>query len=52
MACGCRKSTNSKFLWTPPEGSSFAPKEYDTEIQAKAKVMRNGGSYKTITKGN
>lgn len=52
MACGCRKTKNQKFLWTPPEGSNLPEVEYDSEITAKAKVLRKGGSYKTVTKGN
>lgn len=52
MACGCRKNANKKFVWTPPEGSPLATQEYATEIEAKAKMLRKGGSYTTVTKGN
>lgn len=43
MACGCKKTTSQKFLWYRDEGTT--PIVYDTEIQAKAKVLRKGGTY-------
>ena len=41
MACSCQKKSRFKFVWT--DGSTEVT--YSTEIQAKAKVQRKGGSY-------
>lgn len=41
MACNCRKRKTVKYVWT--DGTSTVT--YDTEIQARAKVIRAGGSY-------
>jgi len=43
MACSCRNRKKYKYVWSSEDGSSTMT--YDTEIQAKAKVMRAGGSY-------
>lgn len=48
MACACKGRKKQKFEWTPPEGSSLPSVIYSTEIEAKAKVMRKGGSYKSL----
>lgn len=54
MACACKNRRNTKYLWTPPEGTLnpdgtlMEPVEYTTQMEAKAKVMRKGGSYKPI----
>lgn len=48
MACACKGRKKQKFLWTPPTGSSLPPMEYASEIEAKAKVIRKGGSYKPL----
>lgn len=48
MACACKGRKNQKYLWTPPASSGLEPVTYNTEIEAKAKVMRKGGSYKTV----
>lgn len=42
VACGCKKVTATKYVWT--DGSNTVV--YNTEIEAKAKVLRKGGSYK------
>lgn len=42
MSCACRRKTTTKFEWT--DGKNVV--EYDSELAAKAKVMRRGGSYK------
>lgn len=47
MACGCKNKKTQQFVWTGPDGSQIT---YDSEIQAKAKVLRKGGSY--APKGN
>lgn len=47
MACGCTKRRKVEFVWTGDDGTQFV---YDTEIQAKAKVLRKGGSYVTRPK--
>ena len=44
MACSCTKRRNQQFEWT--NGIDFVT--YPTEIQAKAAVLRKGGSYKPI----
>lgn len=43
MGCGCQKKTNSVYLWTSDDGTQTV--SYSTEIQARAKVIREGGSY-------
>lgn len=43
MACSCKGKVKTKYLWTAPDGLSTMT--YDTEIQAKAKVLRKGGTY-------
>lgn len=45
MACACSKRKRAKFLWTPPEDSTLEPVTYNSEIEAKAKVLRKGGTY-------
>jgi len=42
MACGCTRKSTTKYVWTGDDGSTV---EYDHEIQAKAKVLRKGGTY-------
>lgn len=41
--CGCTKRTRQKFVWTSADGETT--QEYDTAIQAQAKVLRVGGKY-------
>lgn len=43
------KASNVKFLWTPGPGSTEDPVTYDSEITAKMKVLRKGGSYRPQT---
>lgn len=47
MACNCTKRNTTRFKWTsePDENNQVQAMTYTTEIQAKAKVMRQGGSY-------
>lgn len=48
MACACRgRRQTSLYLWIPEGGSvdGEGTKTYDSEIVAKAKVTRSGGSY-------
>jgi hypothetical protein len=50
MACGCKKhGGDQRFRWTglDAEGNTLVV-VYDTEIQAKAKVLRKGGSYEPV----
>lgn len=48
MACGCKKSTAAQYVWTKTNSDgSVDTVIYPTEIQAKAKVIRSGGSYTT-----
>lgn len=48
MACACKGRSKTKYLWTPPAGSTLEPVQYNSEIEAKAKVSRKGGSYKPV----
>ena len=43
MACACKKRTSQKYVWTGADGQTVT---YGTELEAKAKVLRKGGSYK------
>lgn len=44
MACSCRNKKNSTYLWTSSTDSTDQV-VYSSEIQAKAAVIRKGGSY-------
>lgn len=46
MACSCKNRPKRKFEWTSLDGESTMV--YDTEIQAKAKVLRKGGTYRAL----
>lgn len=43
MACACKGRSKSKWVWTSDDGSDTVI--YKTEIEAKAKTLRRGGSY-------
>lgn len=47
MACNCSKTTFRRFVWIPEGGSRDGEGTivYPSEIQAKAKVLRVGGTY-------
>lgn len=47
MACSCTKRKAVEYVWT--DGTDTVT--YPTEIQAKAKVLRKGGSYKPVPVG-
>jgi hypothetical protein len=48
VACACKGRSNTKFLWYDPSNPEGAePVIYKTEVEAKAKVMRKGGTYIT-----
>lgn len=49
MACSCTKRKSATYLWTSGDGAEMVT--YDTEIQAKAKVLRKGGSYVSVPSG-
>lgn len=49
MACACNKRKKSQYVWTSTDGSQTMT--YSTEIEAKAKVIRKGGTYKTVSLG-
>lgn len=56
MACGSCAARRAalaagqyKFVWTSSDGSETVT--YDTEVMAKAKVMRKGGSYQPVQSG-
>lgn len=46
MACACKGRKKSKYEWTSADGQTTMV--YNTEIEAKAKVLRQGGSYKPL----
>ena len=46
MACSCRNRRTSTYVWTSADGSQTVT--YNTEIEAKAKVLRVGGTYVTV----
>lgn len=41
MSCSCKRRVTTKFKWTNGTDVVY----YDSEMAAKAKVMRKGGSY-------
>lgn len=43
MACSCKPRKSTVYVWTSADGSITM--EYPSEITAKAKVLRKGGSY-------
>jgi hypothetical protein len=47
MPCACKGRKSTKYVWTsaPDETGQTETMTYSTEIQAKAKVIRMGGSY-------
>lgn len=48
MTCGCKARSTEQYVWTSADGTSTVI--YTSEIAAKAKVMRKGGSY-TLKEG-
>lgn len=44
MACDCKRQIKKLFKWTNDNGDVVY---YTSEMAAKAKVMRKGGSYTT-----
>lgn len=48
MACACKGRSKTKYAWTPPEGSPLPPMIYNSEIEAKAKMLRKGGTYAPV----
>lgn len=46
MACSCKKRRTTQYRWTDGENVII----YNTEIEAKAKVIRKGGTYEPIEK--
>lgn len=49
MACACKGRSKTKYIWTSADKTETMT--YSTEIEAKAKVLRKGGSYKPLTAG-
>ncbi len=43
MTCACKGRKRTNYIWTSADGTQTAV--YTSEIQAKAKRMREGGSY-------
>lgn len=48
--CGCQKTNVQKFEWTSDDGTETAT--YSSEIVAKAKVKRAGGSYEPLNQAS
>lgn len=46
MACACSKRVRYTYVWT--DGNTTIP--YDSEVVAKAKVIRSGGTYEKVAK--
>lgn len=42
MGCGCNRRSKTKYVWSDGAGNEIV---YNTEVEAKAKVLRKGGSY-------
>lgn len=49
MGCACNKRNRAKFVWTSADGQTSTT--YNTEIEAKAKMIRKGGTYKRVAIG-
>lgn len=46
MACACTKRKKARFLWYSTENpEGIEPVIYNSDIEAKAKVMRKGGAF-------
>lgn len=46
MACGCTKRKKTSYLWYSTENpEGLKPTVYNSDIEAKAKVHRRGGTY-------
>lgn len=47
MACGCKRKTSAQFVWTSDPDAEGKTEQvvYSTEIEARAKVIRKGGTY-------
>lgn len=43
MGCACKGRKSTQYVWKSDDGTDSVV--YPTEIQAKAKVIRAGGSY-------
>lgn len=48
MGCACNKRNRNTYVWTSKDGADTST--HPTEIEAKAKVMRKGGTYKSVPK--
>jgi acetyl-CoA carboxylase beta subunit len=46
MACACKGRKKQQYVWTSADGTQTMV--YNTELEAKAKVIRKGGSYKPV----
>jgi hypothetical protein len=44
MSCACKRTVKKRYEWT----NGTETHVYDSEMAAKAKVMRKGGSYKPV----
>ena len=47
MACSCTKRKAVQYKWTDGTNTVI----YASEIEAKAKVLRKGGTYEPVQKG-
>jgi acetyl-CoA carboxylase beta subunit len=48
MACSCTQRKKKQYLWTSADGSETMT--YNTEIEAKAKVLTKGGTYTSVAR--
>jgi hypothetical protein len=48
MGCSCKNRKKFSYVWTSADGSQTVT--YTTEIEAKAKVLRKGGTYDTVAR--
>lgn len=52
MACSCKGRAQYRYVWVPPGESAESDNviAYNTEIEAKAKVLRKGGQYIRVSR--
>ena len=46
--CGGRTTTNKEWVYQPPSHGKGVPKVYQTEVEARAAQIRNGGGTITV----
>lgn len=43
MGCGCKRQAATKYLWY--NGEADEPKVYESKVEARARVIRSGGTF-------